>query len=955
MSDDYSKLYGAPETPLDPDDPAAAPKPFTLDSSAVDVPPVPQPAYAYPQQGPAQQTYTPPPQAYAPPPKAYTPPPAPQPVPRREKKPFSPIPLLLIAGVAFLFLGGVLFMTSTWDVMPNTGRAITLLSAGVIAFAANFLAERVFRLQKTGFAFYILGCIFLPLSLSGIGVFRLFGDWFSFDGGGKMLVYTAVCLSVALSTLLGEKRYRITLLAWMSQAGFAGALSFLAYFLASLCAMNGASGGVTRTVACSLLVLFAIGGTIWTEFLKRKQPDSLMGKTVVFVLYPMMALYAGLIWTLMEEMPVAAIVLSLLLAVLFCNLRFAAGQLHLGVLGSGFALFTAAVSVVKIRSLGQEILSGYTAWFIFAAMAVILMVLHISRHPAISRTYGICGLVLGIGVIPFGAIGSCVDAMHLAWLLTMYGLLSVSLLFIGFAKKNRFPTEVLFLGANVSIVFITLLIAANGYNPLLLLLLVIAALVLLAEAFLDKRIWPLMTAGAACAGLLIERLPVLFHQEQNTVCLMLWLFTAGFLTTVIYAHVTGRTLLEKSAAWILLPLIVASAGSTFELWIDDPMPALILVTAIVTLLYLLEAVVFWKHTRTEGTRPYLEMLSVLGCLAAMTAYLATSEIAYGWGFLLLILIGTFAVIFTRKRINVIALPHLLMLFVVACFMIVSLDEERVASFGMAHAGIWGIVFRTAGMALLLGAYALLGRFLVPEGFLSTTDKSFRMDWPLILGILPAIAAPFAADWHPGILFFLFLTVYALLYVGRLQHKRIPALLASLFFCITILMHNWEDPFGLFVLWRNWEVRTPQLLLYLAPLHLFILTLLWILPKYCRSGVHVARFVMYCVTMLCLLLSSMSFGNVADAIILVVFSFLILAGSFFVKRLRWFALGFAVLVVMTVRLTWSFWTSLHWGIYLFLAGAILIGIASVYELKVRRSTEDPESLKKAINPFYAWKW
>ena len=142
---------------------------------------------------------------------------------------------------------------------------------------------------------------------------------------------------------------------------------------------------------------------------------------------------------------------------------------------------------------------------------------------------------------------------------------------------------------------------------------------------------------------------------------------------------------------------------------------------------------------------------------------------------------------------------------------------------------------------------------------------------------------------------------------------------------------------------------------LLPLHLFLFTLLFILPKQLRSGVHIARFVMYCITMLCLLLSSMNFGNVADAIILVVFSFAILGGSFFVKKLRWFTLGFAVLVVMTVRLTWSFWTSLHWGIYLFLAGAVLITIATVFEVRVRRAAEHPDEPKKSMNPFAAWRW
>ena len=116
----------------------------------------------------------------------------------KPKKPFSPIPLLLIAGVGFLFLGGIIFLTSTWEMLSNPVRAIALLSASAIAFGANRLAEKVLKLPKTALAFYILGCIFLPLALGGIGQFELFGHWFSFHGEGDLLLKSLIYLKVIL-------------------------------------------------------------------------------------------------------------------------------------------------------------------------------------------------------------------------------------------------------------------------------------------------------------------------------------------------------------------------------------------------------------------------------------------------------------------------------------------------------------------------------------------------------------------------------------------------------------------------------------------------------------------------------------------------------------------------------------------------------------------------------------
>ena len=168
-------------------------------------------------------------------------------------------------------------------------------------------------------------------------------------------------------------------------------------------------------------------------------------------------------------------------------------------------------------------------------------------------------------------------------------------------------------------------------------------------------------------------------------------------------------------------------------------------------------------------------------------------------------------------------------------------------------------------------------------------------------------------------------------------------------------HNINDPFKVLSILHETEMKTPEILLYLLPLHLFILSLLWILPKKHHSGVHNARFVMYCITMITLLITSFSFKVASDAIFLMIFSFLIVLGSFRVKKLRWFALGFSVLFLTTLRLTWTFWTSLHWGIYLFLAGVILITVASVTEYKNRYYAEHPDEPKKKFEPFKEWVW
>ncbi|MBR3630998.1 MAG: hypothetical protein IKN55_11095, partial [Oscillospiraceae bacterium] len=638
MSNDYTNLYSAPDTSPEPD---AAPKPFTLDSSQVNVSAPPAGAV--------------PPQRPLPPRETYIPRPAPPaPMPQKEKKPFSPIPLLLIAGVAFLFLGGVLFLTNTWDVMPNMGRAVTLLSASVLAFGANLLAERVFRLEKTGLAFFILGCIFLPLSIGGIGVFSLFGEWFSYSGGGSMLLWACIFLGVALPTFYGQFRYKNTPLAWMSFAGFSAAWTFLARFASAEGLKPFGADEVTGwIVTFSLWVAFAVGFSFLTEWLLQKKPGTPLAKASLFVLYPLLLFYTFYLWFLVTESDAAALILWLILAVLFCNKRFGSGTLHGGVFGSILALIGAAVAINGLLPQEEDLSisdMGFAPfWFVPGFVGLVLMAVRFAKQEALSKTYGVTGLVIIAVTLPIGILATLFDTDYIPFLFALFIMCTV---FIAIEKKGKLPKDIAFMAVHLGLVFLTVVLNAQEFHLLYVLLLVIAALLLLGEGFLAKRIWPVMTAVAACAGLLIVRLPFLAGNDKLTNVLLMWAYAAGFLTTVIYAHVVRRPLLEKSGAWTLISFMTIALMLTLNLFFEDmELVVWTLSTAFATLLYLLEAAVFTGHERTRGTRPFLEILTGFLGIGAVITFVDEREITYGWGFLLLFLLAVFVFVYTRRKVN----------------------------------------------------------------------------------------------------------------------------------------------------------------------------------------------------------------------------------------------------------------------------------------------------------------
>lgn len=931
----YGSLYPPPpaakETPGEPTAPDVPPQPFVMHSDEVEAPSLPQnPANAY---------------SY-PPPQVRTLPP---PVPKKPKAPFSPIPLLLLAGVAFLFLGGIIFLTNTWDMLPDAARAFSLFSAGIVAFGANALAERVFKLPKTGLAFYVLGCIFLPLAMAGVGAFALLGDWFSYQGEGVHLVWSLVFVCVAAPALFGERHYKSAILAWFGLSGIGAAWFWLSFFISVQLPLY---SDTQEGVIGFLLVLFAAGATIWSVWYGHRKQDTPICKAMTAFLYPLLAVYTvtliAFALDISFDFPKGAslltFVLLLVMAVLFSNSQFAAGKFHAGIFGIVPCLYTAFAHFTTISDQFSD--NGFVEFLFCSAMTALVLFGTIwfrRLHEALRATSTVVGVILSMPLIMFGsgyALFSA-DNIHSGFLAFLYLLLVVGLVFFGIEKTNPLSNDTLIFCIQLVALFVGVEMVYME-RGIMVLLLAVGALLLLAEAFVGRKLWPLVLAIGSCTAVLMQHLP----EPMIWFC---WFCTACFLTGVVYAHFCRRWLLEKCCAWAGIAMLLTSLGMTLDQFLGTEILWVLLLSA-VTLLYLLEAVVFWKHSRAEATARYLEVISLFVSAIAFIAFVSRHDVSAALGVLLLLVLGVFTIVFLRKPKNFLSVPYLVMFFFSARHMVVSLETNAVIeNVTLLHAAQIG------SFILILAVFAAMGRILLPEGFCDRTDGRFQVDFALLAGVFPVFSVSETIDWYPQILTALFLSLYSLLYIGRVKNRSVPTLLASFFGCLTIFFHNVYDPWTIMESLRELEIKTPQIILYVLPLHLFILSLLWILPKKCKSGVHVARFCMYCFTMLCLLASSFTFGHVTDALILVLFSFAILVGSFFIKRLRWFTLGFSVLLVMTFRMTRMFWQSLHWSIYLFLAGAVLIGIASAYELNARKQAEHPDEPKKKFKPFSTWRW
>ena len=117
--------------------------------------------------------------------------------PKKEKKILSPqevrernITWSLNLGVILLLIGGLVLATSTWDTLNNWMKTGLIGLVSVFFFGLAYFSERILKIEKTAFAFHVLGSLFLPIVILSAAYFELLGSYFSFTGEGRYIYGT---------------------------------------------------------------------------------------------------------------------------------------------------------------------------------------------------------------------------------------------------------------------------------------------------------------------------------------------------------------------------------------------------------------------------------------------------------------------------------------------------------------------------------------------------------------------------------------------------------------------------------------------------------------------------------------------------------------------------------------------------------------------------------------------
>lgn len=193
--------------------------------------------------------------------------PAPSPKPSskpKEKVKFSSINISFAVGVLLITIVGAVFISSSWGFMNDGVRAGVLIGVVALVFFLSYLSGKVLKLKQTGFAFYTLGSLLLPVVTCGIGAMKLIGEWFSFAGNGGAIVAACAALLFGLAGYVGVKIYKSGAYYGIMYLGFTWTLLFVAAQFAS---------GFYDRVGCCFLALSAasLAATLFSHSKKSEE------------------------------------------------------------------------------------------------------------------------------------------------------------------------------------------------------------------------------------------------------------------------------------------------------------------------------------------------------------------------------------------------------------------------------------------------------------------------------------------------------------------------------------------------------------------------------------------------------------------------------------------------------------------------------------------------------------
>jgi hypothetical protein len=154
--------------------------------------------------------------------------------PKKVKKTFTPeevrernITWSLNIGVIFLLIGALFVATSNWESMTSLMKSGSIAIVALLFYGIALLTKKVLHLDKTAFAFIVLGSLFLPIFTLSLGWFGLLGSYLSISGEGHYILGMMGCFLPIIVYVLFANNLKSRLFVWFTFVSIAAGAAFL--------------------------------------------------------------------------------------------------------------------------------------------------------------------------------------------------------------------------------------------------------------------------------------------------------------------------------------------------------------------------------------------------------------------------------------------------------------------------------------------------------------------------------------------------------------------------------------------------------------------------------------------------------------------------------------------------------------------------------------------------------
>ena len=166
----------------------------------------------------------------------------------------------LIIGVVFVVLAGLIFATTAWHVLPSYCKVIMVLGFSGLFFGSSLLAGKILKIQRTSQAFYILGSIFLFLTVLTAGYFGLIGPEFILKGQNRYRVLWVGSMVTEIAMLAGTRKFRDRL---YTQSCFWGMTVSMTFLMGAL--------GLGYAGCLHVMVYYSFLLLLWDRGIRKRQ------------------------------------------------------------------------------------------------------------------------------------------------------------------------------------------------------------------------------------------------------------------------------------------------------------------------------------------------------------------------------------------------------------------------------------------------------------------------------------------------------------------------------------------------------------------------------------------------------------------------------------------------------------------------------------------------------------